>query len=73
MYTKSCKSYIPLHLQVAYLSGFKKGVGGGQRVCNLIYRSLFYYYSDLFYLLPSTTPHPVSLLPFTLTYILLYK
>jgi hypothetical protein len=80
MHTKRCKSCIPLHLQVAYLSGFKKGGGGEQGVCNLIYKSLFYYYSDLFYLLYyllTFTPHlspylfllaPISLSPSTLTY-----
>jgi hypothetical protein len=36
----------------AYLSGFKKGGRGrleSRGVCNLICRSLFYYYGDLFY------------------------
>jgi hypothetical protein len=86
MHIKRCKDRTPLHLQVAYLSGFKKG-----GVCNLICRSLFHCYGDLFYLPPFTpslsTPHlslyllllltRLCLLPLLfflyLTYILSYK
>jgi hypothetical protein len=50
MHTKRCKSCTPLHLYIAYLSGFKRGgIGLGRRVgevYNLICRSLFHYYGD---------------------------
>jgi hypothetical protein len=71
MHIKLCKSYIALHLQVAYLSGFIKKEEGEQGVYSLIYRSLFYYYNNLFYLLPTSYSLAVSLPPFTL-YFLLY-
>jgi hypothetical protein len=50
MYTKHCKKVTPLHLHIAYLSGFKGGGAGLDRrvggVCNLIYKFLFHYYSN---------------------------
>jgi hypothetical protein len=67
MHTKRIKNVTPLHLYIAYLSGFKRG-GRGRGVCNIICRSLFHYYSDLFYystMFPST-PHYASFIYFLL-------
>jgi hypothetical protein len=54
----------------AYLSGFKKGggvVSRGQGVCNLICRSLFYYYSDYSISLPFIfSIYFLYILPFSL-------
>jgi hypothetical protein len=76
MHTKGSKSWTPLHLHIAYLSGFKRGwsrTAGEQGVCNLIYRSLLHYYGDyststfLLYILPSLYVLPsLSVLPLSL-------
>jgi hypothetical protein len=50
MHIKRCKSCTPLHLYITYLSGFKKGGGVGRKLGGSVTcRSLFHYYSDLFY------------------------
>ena len=58
MHTKRIKSYTPLHLHIRLFKRFQKGGRGrleSRGVCNLICRSLFYYYGDLFYYLLSTS------------------
>jgi hypothetical protein len=55
------------------LSGFKKGGGGASmRVCNIICRSLFYYYNDLFYYTAIYFPRYTSIyvLPPTMCFLL---
>jgi hypothetical protein len=67
MHTFPIKNRTPLHLHIAYLSGFKiRGVGLGRRagVCNLIRRSLFHYYGDYSTSLPSI--YFLYILPFSL-------
>jgi hypothetical protein len=66
MYIKRCKKVPPLHLHIRLLSGFKKRRESRSiKVCNLICRSLFCYYSDYSTIcFPSLCMLPFYMLPF---------
>jgi hypothetical protein len=71
MHTKGSKKSTPLHLHIRLFKRFQKGGRGrleSRGVCNLICRSLFYYYSNYSTSLPSicslcVLPFPLCLLP----------
>jgi len=52
IHTKRCKKVPPLHLHIRLFKRVQKGGRGrseSRGFCNLICRSLFHYYSDIFY------------------------
>jgi hypothetical protein len=71
MYIKGSKKSTPLHLYIRLFKRFQKEERGrleSRGVYNLIYRSLFYYYSNYSTSLPSiyslcVLPFPLCLLP----------